>query len=458
MTPQEIVEEGLAALGAERGAVLVEHTSTANLRWANSSMTTNGLTASHRVHVVAHPSLAGGPGSGSASGMVAHPADVVGLLARARRAAADAGPAHDEADEPAARPASADWDASPGSTDPGQLAPATGLLAEVLSEPGIEIFGYAEHTVTTTYLGTSGGLRLRHEQPTGRFELCGKSHDRTRSAWAGRSGRDLAALDLASTTAEVRRGLAAQQRRVPLDPGRHRVLLSPSAAADLLIYLLWSAGLRDAIEGRSAFAGSREGSTRLGSQLSEMPFWLRSDPAAAGVECADHCLAVDSSSTTSAFDLGLPLRATDWIRDGRLSALASTQHAAAGAGLAPTPPIDNLLAGVEGRAGTLDEVATRLEDGLLVTCLWYIREVDPQTLLLTGLTRDGVYVVRHGEIVAATGNVRFNESPLGMLGRLSDAGAPVDCLPREWADWFTRARVAPLVVDGFHLSTTSDAV
>ena len=93
-----------------------------------------------------------------------------------------------------------------------------------------------------------------------------------------------------------------------------------------------------------------------------------------------------------------------------------------------------------------------------MTCLWYIREVDAQSLLLTGLTRDGVYVVRDGEVVGAAGNFRFNESPLGMLERVLDAGSPVDCLPREWADWFTRSRVAPLAIADFNLSTASEAV
>ena len=107
---------------------------------------------------------------------------------------------------------------------------------------------------------------------------------------------------------------------------------------------------------------------------------------------------------------------------------------------------------------TLEEMVAGTRRGLLLTCLWYIREVDAETLLLTGLTRDGVYVVRDGEVVGSAGNFRFNESPLGMLARVSDAGSPEDCLPREWADWFTRARVAPLAVEDFNLSTTSEAV
>ncbi len=457
MTPQEIVEAGIAALGRERGAVLVENVSTANLRWANSSLTTNGVTTTRRVHVVAHPWLPGGPGSGSASGMVADAADVRALVVRARQAAVDAGPATDAAEELPPRAPSPDWDAPDGGADPALLGPVTDLLGELLATDGPEYFGYAEQAVATTHLGTTGGLRLRHQQPSGRFELCGKSHGRTRSAWAGRAAADLASADLESTPDEVRRGLAAQARRVEVPPGRHPVLLSPSAAADLLIHLTWSASLRDALEGRSAFSG-RDGTTRLGERVSTRPFWLRSDPRAPGLACADHALFVGSSSTTSSFDIGMPLAASDWILDGRLTALASTRHAAAQAGVAATPPIDNLLAGVTGSSGTLDEVAGRMRDGLLVTCLWYIREVDPRTLLVTGLTRDGVYVVRDGEIVGATGNFRFNESPLGMLDRIADAGDPVGCLPREWADWFTRTRVAPLLVDGFHLSTASEAV
>ena len=87
-----------------------------------------------------------------------------------------------------------------------------------------------------------------------------------------------------------------------------------------------------------------------------------------------------------------------------------------------------------------------------------IVDVDPQSLLLTGLTRDGVYVVRGGEIVGAAGNFRFNESPVSLLGRIRDAGDTTACLPREWADWFNRAQVCPVTVDSFNLSTRSEAI
>jgi predicted Zn-dependent protease len=99
-----------------------------------------------------------------------------------------------------------------------------------------------------------------------------------------------------------------------------------------------------------------------------------------------------------------------------------------------------------------------MQNGLLITCLWYIREVDSESLLLTGLTRDGVYVVENGEIIGAASNFRFNESPVGMLNRIVDAGQSIACLPREWADYFARAKVTPLTISDFNLSTKSDAI
>ena len=95
--------------------------------------------------------------------------------------------------------------------------------------------------------------------------------------------------------------------------------------------------------------------------------------------------------------------------------------------------------------------------GLLVTCLWYVREVDPQTLLLTGLTRDGVYLVENGEVTGAVNNFRFNESPVGLLGRLAEVGATVPALAREWGDYFTRSAMPPARFEDFNMSSVSQA-
>ena len=86
------------------------------------------------------------------------------------------------------------------------------------------------------------------------------------------------------------------------------------------------------------------------------------------------------------------------------------------------------------RHGTTDDLVAGIDRGLLLTCLWYIREVDPQTLLLTGLTRDGVYLVEDGEVTGEVNNFRFNESPVDLLGRFTEASATVPGFSREWGD------------------------
>jgi predicted Zn-dependent protease len=320
-----------------------------------------------------------------------------------------------------------------------------------------DFFGYAEQAQDTLYVATSAGTRMRFVQNTGRFEICAKSSERDRSAWSGQGGTTLQEVDVAAHSAEVLRKLDLQRTKISVEPGRHKVTLTSSATADLMIYLMWSAAARDAAEGRSAFSNPT-GGTRVGERLSNRLISLFSDPHAVGIETVDHVVNLGSSSLSSTFDTGLSLPKSEIITDGVLTALGSSRHAADIAKLPFTPMADNVVFQDSAGHGSVDELAARMGNGLLVTCLWYIREVDPQNLLLTGLTRDGVYVVRDGKIAGASNNFRFNESPIEILSRITDAGAAQPCLPREWADWFSRAYVAPITVADFNLSTKSDAI
>jgi len=121
------------------------------------------------------------------------------------------------------------------------------------------------------------------------------------------------------------------------------------------------------------------------------------------------------------------------------------------------PGTEPVLSPKDAAAPTLEEMIASTDRALLLTCLWYIRDVDPQVLLLTGLTRDGVYLVEHGEVVGAVNNFRFNESPVAMLGRLLEVGGTVPTLPREWGDYFNRAAMPPVRVEGFNMSSVSQA-
>ncbi|NYV74642.1 metallopeptidase TldD-related protein, partial [Streptomyces sp. UH6] len=336
------------------------------------------------------------------------------------------------------------------------FAPALGEAFARARDGGRELYGFAHHEMVTSYLGSSTGLRLRHDQPNGTLEINAKSPDRLRSAWAGRSTRDFTDVDPAALDAELARRLGWAERQVDLPAGRYETLLPPSAVADLMVYQLWSSSARDAAEGRTVFS-KPGGGTRVGEKLTALPLTLRSDPAEPGLECAPFVLAHSSGDDASVFDNGLPVSATEWVSGGELRHLTSTRHSAALTGLPVTPSIGNLvLEGGDDRS--LEEMVAATERGLLLTCLWYIREVDPATLLLTGLTRDGVYLVENGEVTGAVNNFRFNESPVDVLGRAVEAGRTERTLPREWSDWFTRAAMPALRVPDFNMSSVSQGV
>jgi predicted Zn-dependent protease len=122
-----------------------------------------------------------------------------------------------------------------------------------------------------------------------------------------------------------------------------------------------------------------------------------------------------------------------------------------------TPYVDNLILEVPDGPASIDDLVASTERGLLLTCLWYIREVDPQTLLLTGLTRDGVYLVEGGEVVGQVNNFRFNESPVDLLGRFSESGTTLPAFSREWGDYFPRVAMPALRVPDFNMSSVSPA-
>lgn len=155
------------------------------------------------------------------------------------------------------------------------------------------------------------------------------------------------------------------------------------------------------------------------------------------------------------FDNGMDIERVDWIRDGVINALAYPRAVAAEFGAPVAVAADNLL--MTGGSAALDEMVASTERGLLLTTLWYIREVDPTTLLLTGLTRDGVYLVEDGAVTGAVNNFRFNESPLDLLRRATQAGVSEVTLPREWGDWATRAAMPSLRIPDFHMSSVSQA-
>jgi len=459
VTPQSLVEQGLHASVSDDCMVVVRDSTGANLRWANNTLTTNGVMHGMDVSVVSFVRGTGGVQVGTVSGSAASQAQVTDLVRAADEAARAASPAEDAAELVRDR-VSPDWDDPPVPTDIhvyDVFAPALGEAFARSSAADRVLYGFVSHEVTTTYLGSTTGLRLRHVQPTGHYGCTGKDAALTQSAWVGGATRDFTDVDALAMEAELEQRLAWGERRIDLPAGRYDTILPPSAVADLMIDAYWYAGARAAHEGQSVYS-RRGGGTRIGDRLAAPGVRLFSDPAHPGLECSPFAVTGSSDDDHSVFDNGLALGSTDWIRDGELASLVQTRQTAAMTGRPVTPYVDNLVLEVDGGSGDAMDLVRGTERGLLVTCLWYIREVDPQSLLLTGLTRDGVYLVEDGEITGLVNNFRWNESPVDLLRRFTHASATVPSFSREWGDdYFSRTATPAIRVPDFNMSSVSQA-
>jgi len=455
--PAEAVEKALAESTADACVVLASVTNTANVRWANNTLTTNGVTTLNDVTVI---SIVGGrePRAASVSRTGVDEAALTELVETSLAEAHDT-PRADDVATLLGSPAADDFGGDAGELSIETLRPVSDGLAAAFDSARSRNegrFGYAEQSVTTVYVGTSAGLRLRDERGDSRLELTGRSTDGSRSAWAGMSAATLAELDVAGLEADVAQRLDWSRRHHDIDAGRYETILPSSAVADLMIEAYWAMGALDAHEGHTVYSHSG-GGTRAGDALSQLPVTLFSDPAMSGRESTPFVTAGTSSRLSSVFDNGLPLGRTDWIREGKLNALLQTRHSASVTGLPVTPFIDNLAMVVPGESQSLADIVSSTDRGLLLTCLWYIREVDPQSLLMTGLTRDGVFLVERGEVVGAVTNFRFNESPVGMLRRITAASGTDNAFARELGDYFTRTQMPALRIADFNMSTVSQA-
>ncbi|WP_159941999.1 MULTISPECIES: metallopeptidase TldD-related protein [unclassified Nocardiopsis] len=462
-TPQDTAERVLADCGADGCVVVVERTSTAYLRWAGNTVIGNGHTDEGRTTVAALRDTPEGTAAGVVSRGGVRGLDTAGIAEDARRASFQSIPSRDAPALPGPReaPASsaADWDAPVPGVLEDALAVVPEELGSVFARARAEsrlLYGYAEHRIRTTYLASSSGTRLRHVQPSATLDLTVRAADSPASSWAGdsASGDPLTPFPpgwVASMDDRLRERPWRKERSV-LPPGRYEVLLSPSCVADLMLHMYRSMDAEEALAGRTAF-GRPGGGTRVGERLTRQPLTLRSDPGSPGLGCVPFVVARDAEG--SVFDSGLALRPTDWIADGTLGALVRDRRSARGAGAAATPRTDSLCLAGPADAPSLADMVASTDRALLLTSLWYLRQVDPGSLLLTGLTRDGVYLVENGEITGAVGNFRFEESPLGMLDRVVEVGRTERTLPREWGDCSTRTAMPALRVAGFTMSSTT---
>ena len=264
----------------------------------------------------------------------------------------------------------------------------------------VVIAGFYEHEARMYAIATTTGLWAHHAWTSSELTCTARTPDGTGSGWAGTSSNRVSDLD-ARALAKIAVDKAVKSAKpTKLDPGRYTVALEPAAVAELLGFLSGSLGARHADEGRSFFS-KPGGGTRVGEKVFPETITLRSDPA-------------DAQLAALPFDReGLPLAPTAWIDKGTVTGLTYGRFWAKKQNKPPTGQPGGWI--LEGGKTSRDELLKGIKRGVLITRLWYLRSLDPQAILVTGLTRDGTFLVENGAITRPVNNFRFNESPVHML-------------------------------------------
>ena len=303
---------------------------------------------------------------------------------------------------------------------------------------GVTVAGFLTTTADSNALGNNRGLFAYRASTGVDYSQTVRTPDGTGSGWAGANDPDFRRIDFDAVIARATEKALRSRNPTAIEPGRYTVILEPQAAGDLVQLLAGSLDARSAAEGRSAWS-KQGGGTRLGEKVVDDRVTLVSDP-------------LDPQLRSSPFDgEGLPLARQVWIENGVLKTLPSSRFWAQRQNLAPTGQPDSLK--MLGTEQTLEQIIAGTERAVLVTRFWYIRPVNARTLLYTGLTRDGTFLVEDGRIARPVMNMRFNESPLFMLGKLDAVGTPV-----RLAGDSRGLVVPPLRVHDFAFTSLSEAV
>jgi len=311
---------------------------------------------------------------------------------------------------------------------------------QVAKEAGVVAAGFLQNTAGFSAMMNSHGLFAYSTSTDVNFSVTLRTKDGTGSGYASRGFNDVGKMDVegASKTAAWKAAQSGNARAI--EPGKYTVILEPAAGIVLLENLYGALDARSADEGRS-FLSKPGGKTRLGEKLVDEQVTVYSDPW-------------NPELPTSPYgDDGLPERRTTWIDKGVIQNLVYSRYWAKQKGVEPVPNPRGFI--MSGGSASLEDLIKGTEKGILVTRLWYIRAVDPQTLLYTGLTRDGTFYIENGQIKFPVKNFRFNESPIIMLNNLEALGKPERTVSGEGGG---SALIPPMKIRDFTFTSLSDAV
>ncbi|MCX4240038.1 TldD/PmbA family protein [Paraliomyxa miuraensis] len=311
----------------------------------------------------------------------------------------------------------------------------------------VEVAGLLDHEHHAEAVGNRAGLFVYHARTEVSLSATCRTDDGTGSARGGYVSHALRGLVPEALVSDAATRASASQLPGKRDPGRYPVILTSQAVADLLEFLVHALDARRAGEGRSAFSrpgggkGAGKGTgTLVGETLFDGRVHLWSDPT-------------DPANPADPFEgEGRAQGKVDWVVDGELRALHASRYWADREKLPDLPTPSSLH--MDGGTDELEALIAGFDRGVLISRFWYNRMLDPQRLLVTGLTRDGTFWVEKGKIVEPIRNFRFNDSPLSVLKKVVALGRPQRA-------GLSRGRVMvvpPLVVSEFELASGSDAV
>jgi predicted Zn-dependent protease len=331
---------------------------------------------------------------------------------------------------------------------PAERAQMVKQSLDICQKKGVIGSGYIPKTYLTTCTANSKGLFAYYQYAEASFILTCRTKDGGGSGWAGLTGvKDVSLIDATHLTEVAADKALKSQKPRAIEPGRYTTILEPRANARFLSLMmgLFNARIAEGSVG-NYFSGKQSGTTKVGEKLFSDAFTLKSDIGNSVLRQTP--VGVD----------GLAARPVTWIDKGVLKNLAYDRAWAKRQKKDPTPtsPTQSLV--MEGSDTSVEEMIKTTKRGLLVTFFWYIRPVDPPTLLNTGMTRDGLFLIENGEIAGPVQNFRWNMSPLVGYSNLTAVGQPVSIHTGESYDGPGTALVPPVRIEDFFMTSVSPAV
>ena len=300
--------------------------------------------------------------------------------------------------------------------------------------------GFLVTNASSTALGNNKGMFAYHRSTNANYTVTVRTKDGTGSGWAGGEHNDWNQVDIAGISNRAIEKAKLSRSPAAIEPGRYTVILEPQAVGDLVQLMGGYVDARSADEGRSPFS-KQGGGNKLGEKIVDERVSMYADPA-------------DPQILAQPFDgQGFPLGRQVFVENGVLKQLYYSRFWAQKQGKTPTGGPTSFI--MSGGNASVEDMIRSTERGVLVTRLWYLREVDPRTILYTGLTRDGTFLIENGKITKALKNFRFNESPLFMLNNLETLGRPVRLAGTEAGGAIA---VPAIKVRDFNFTSLSDAV